>query len=173
MAVRYDSKGLRDLIAENERMSGRLLDLTPVTQKHAALLEGVIIKTFRREKGPNEEPWASLAPSTLARRRKGKRRRRSTANRRSKPRKAGILRNTGQLFGSVFGKADGSKGIAYGFGAKHGLFSQFGKGRMHRPFLPVDASGNPLFEKGKAKRWLDKLNRDAIDYIIHGAANVR
>lgn len=164
MAGKLDMAGLAQLIRKTEAQTGRALNLRPVTEKYAPLLGTIIIKSFRAEKSPNDEKWAPLKASTLAARRKPSRR--STTNRRQRPRKAGILRKTGQLFGSNFSKAEGPRDIEYGFGAKHGLFHQFGKGRMRRPFLPVGADGKPQFAAGPAARWRKKLVRECFEYII-------
>ena len=171
--VVVDFTGLEKLRLRVEGMRERAADLSPVLNRQAQTLAGVIDGAFKESKSPNGKAWAKLSDVTAGRRRKGS----------SKQ-----LLDTGQLKLATF--AIGGKGaITFGVGGVPAAFArvhQFGnpKNRMYnhppgakapipaRPFLPLDSSGDGDFKAGAAKVWRERTLKRVAAYVLHneGAA---
>ncbi len=114
---------------------------TPLLKAWANYLEGLTVEAFQQETAPFGAAWQPLRPATIERK----------LRRKSPPSKNRILRDRGTLYDTIAARIDGDAVIigtnqrvgAYSLGAIH----QFGAPRRNippRPFLPMDAEGEPL-----------------------------
>lgn len=159
--VEVDTSEWQDLSALLTDMTSRAKNLDPVLIPAAQTLSTVITKSFEQSNSPLGGAWAPLADSTVRGRRRGS----------SKP-----LVDTGALRGSIATQAEGDK-IRFGISgapATYGGVHQVGTrtaGRKRnttidaRPFLPIDG-GKADFSSGRAKTWLDRLQKRVLKYIL-------
>jgi phage gpG-like protein len=162
-----------------DRTIQRLRSPDPIFKAWANHIEGLAVQAFKNEAAPYGADWQPLSPQYLAhkqgyarrvgaKKRKAKRRGEEFRDRRGSPKKGGALklRWTGALYDSIYARVDGDVVIAgsnlavgsYSLGAIH----QFGAPARNipaRPFLPVDAEGEPL------PQLVDELTQMAIDYL--------
>ena len=169
MTLRVDGaeavQRLRTRIAEAK---ARLDNLGPALAPAAAQLNTMIVRGFNLQRGPNEEPWPPLRPTTVARRRN-----------KGNPK---MLQDTGNLKRSISTRATdqsvlfGVSGSAATYARTHQFGNpsnrMFGKAKAPipaRPFLPVAKDGSPKFERGPARKWfVDKFVARITRYITEG-----
>jgi phage gpG-like protein len=156
MEVKVDTSGLDDLAKDIEAAAKRATDLTPITKPAAERLRGIITLAFSQSKSPLGEAWRPLAPSTVARRRKGS----------AKP-----LIDTGLLRKSVSVRGE-KQTIAFGVtgsAAEYAPYHQFGGSKIpRRAFLPTDERGTPVFDGGSAQKWIKRTMTEVLEYIANG-----
>lgn len=158
--------------AEEMRLSGmmaRMQDLAPVLASQAQLLETMIRKdVFGGEQAPDGSPWEPLAETTVARRRRGKKKGRRIV----KP-----LQDTRELYQSIGARA-GKTSLFFGLYAKGGMggnlrmkldVHQYGTRHVPaRPFLPLLPDGTPYFGDGPAAKWHARMVERVQRYIATG-----
>jgi phage virion morphogenesis protein len=160
----FDTDAWGELQKQIADMEARAKDASPATKVAAATLDTVIQSSFELSNSPQGEPWAPLAESTIAQRRRGSSR---------------ALVDTGQLKAATFTRAS-KTGVMFGVSGAPATYAgthQFGTtkaGRSRnvkikaRPFLPLDDSGKPVFSGGRAAKWLKRAQKRVTDYILHG-----
>jgi phage virion morphogenesis protein len=143
--IQIDTRAIDSALLELGR---HVDDLTPAMRAIGESLAGEIDLTFRNQQDPYGNPWAELADSTKAKRRKGPR-----------PANDQILKDTGQLKALITSNPSRHEvqigtnelyGRTHQFGATQG---QYGKTRRNspipwgnvpaRPFLPTEGGGLP------------------------------
>ena len=162
--LKFSVKGLDKIRGSIGDMEERAKNLEPVLKGRAETLNTLIDDSFEKSRSPLGEKWSPLSPATVRGRRRGS----------SKPLvDTGVLRQSSFaqasknsiLFG-VSGEAT-SRGAAHQFGTK-----KSGRNRNTvipaRPFLPVSDTGKPSFSSGPALKWLERLRKRIITYIIRG-----
>lgn len=121
-------------------------NLQPMYKAWANKLEAETVKAFKAERTPyTNEPWAELSPQYKRYKERGKHR--------FKPKRGGKkkLQWTGSLYDSIYASV-GADGVTVGSNLRVGTYSlgaihNFGAPRRSipaRPFLPMDAEGQPL-----------------------------
>lgn len=154
--VKVKTEALERMADDIDDAVKRAMDLSPITKPAAQRLGGILTLGFRESKSPNGQPWKALSPKTIARRRKGS----------SKP-----LVDTELLRKSTIARAD-KDGIVFGVTGPATLYAkthQFGRGKIPaRPFLPLDDRGQPVFDGGRAQKWIARTMREVLDYIANG-----
>lgn len=161
MEIKVNTRGLDALSKDLEAAAKRAADLTPITKPAAERLRGIITLAFSQSKSPLGEAWRPLAPSTIARRRKGS----------AKPLiDTGLLRKSVSVRGEKQAVAFGVTGAAASYAAYH----QFGGTKIpRRAFLPTDERGTPVFDGGSAQKWIGRTMREVLDYIAKGPKRAR
>ncbi len=159
--MRVTASGVEGVIAELDALAERTANLAPVLEVAARDTQTLIDDSFRKSRSPDGTMWAPLAPSTIA-----KRRARYGARR---TRVIKTLVNTGILRNSIY-STDAQTSLLFGTNIEYAPYHQFGSGRMHRPFLPVDKSGAGyvLMTGGAAGRHWRDVRRMVIEYIRTG-----
>lgn len=161
MQIKVNTRGLDELSKDLESAAKRAADLTPITKPAAERLRGIITLAFSQSKSPLGEAWRPLAPSTIARRRKGS----------AKPLiDTGLLRKSVSVRGEKQAVAFGVTGSA----ATYAPYHQLGGSKIpRRAFLPTDERGTPVFDGGSAQKWIARTMREVLDYIANGPKRAR
>lgn len=156
MEVKVKTEALERMADDIDDAVKRAMDLSPVTKPAAERLRGIITLSFSQSRSPLGEAWRPLAPSTVARRRKGS----------AKPLiDTGLLRKSVSVRGEKQAVAFGVSGSA----AEYAPYHQFGGSKIpRRAFLPTDEKGTPVFDGGSAQKWIARTMREVLDYIANG-----
>lgn len=160
--MRVTVAGLTKRIDEMREMSARMKDLTPAMQVAAEAVVKHISDRFRSKTDSTGAPWAPLAASTIARRRK---------------RSSSILVDTGVLKNSIAATA-GKRSVTFGTNTPYAGIHQFG-GRAgrggsalipRRSFFPVVRVGGrfAMVEVGPAAQLAARIRRYLATYIRTG-----
>lgn len=155
MATTIRVKGLDQAIASLDETQRRLLDLTPVFRVAGEDLKTLIDDSFETSRAPNGQPWETLKPATIRKRRQ----------RSSKP-----LVDTGVLRNSISYSAS-ARTLRFGTNVPYAGFHQFGTEHIPpRPFLPVEPAGDgfTLMRTGPAGDELAAIEQMIVDYILTG-----
>ena len=153
--LKFSVKGLDKIRGSIADMEERAKNLEPVLKGRAQTLMTMIDDSFVKGRSPAGNKWAPLAPSTVKKKRKNSDK---------------ILVDTGVMRQSVFAKAEG-RSILFGVSGeatKRAAVHIFGRDVRRRSFLPVDGKGTPVFNQGPALKWIKRLRKRIITYIIRG-----
>jgi len=159
----------REVIAMLKRIQSRVSDLKPVMTRIGALYERRVLENFAAEKSPDGIPWKPLAQDTmligLARHKGLKKSGGLSARGRRYLRTKKILRERGDLEGSIHFQADGTS-VAIGssgsipYAAIHQRGGMAGRGRKvaipARPYLAVNR-GKEMVLAEPDRRWIMEL----------------
>lgn len=123
--IRATIQGQQTILAILKNMERRATDSRGLMARLATLGFTDVMEHFRKEQGP-EGRWKPLAPSTIERRRKGKKARLGTK----------ILQDTGRLRGSILPEVTGPRMAKIGTSLSYAAIHQFGqRGIPSRPFM--------------------------------------
>lgn len=153
MKVTFDDSGFRELMERVKQIRTRAENYEQALKPEAALLHGVIMEGFRTSTSPAGESWPDLADSTIEN--KGS----------SRP-----LVDTGLLRNSVFAAAKGGAVVfgVSGHAAVYAATHQFGRDAIpDRPFLPLDETGTPSFERGRSRTWYEGAQKRIVRWILY------
>lgn len=137
--AKVDTSGLRALKAKLQVTARQADNLKVPFAEAARELELEIRRSIDRQRGMNGERW---------------------------PPKKGGGKALQSVKDQVFVKAT-DLGVQYGVEGP-GVYHQFGSSRVpRRPFLPTDERGAPLFERGRARKWVRATIKRLREWILN------
>lgn len=154
-----EERGADEAARAVEAMAERMRNLGPVLRVVASDTATLIDDSFRQLRGPDGTMWDALAPSTVARRRRGEDGARSNVP----------LNDSGTLRRSVYSTSD-DQAIRFGTNVPYARYHQEGTGRIpQRAFLPAETTGVPrLIESGPAGTHWRRASASIAHYIATG-----